>query len=76
MKKYNWLFLFLVTFVGFSCNKELDLKPHKIYYDNFYQTGDDALSAVNAVYDVLGSVNQYCNYLWLIQDISSDDCNS
>jgi starch-binding outer membrane protein, SusD/RagB family len=76
MKNIKWLFLFLVSITGFSCTKELDLKPHQIYYDNFYQTGDDALSAVNSVYDVLGSVNQYCNYLWLIQDISSDDCNA
>ena len=59
-----------------SCKKELDLTPHKIYYDNFYQTEADALSAVNAVYDQLGNTNQYSNYLWLIQDIGSDDCNA
>ena len=59
-----------------SCKKELELAPHQIYYDNFYQTEEDALSAVNAVYDVLGSVNQYSSYLWLIQDIGSDDCNA
>jgi starch-binding outer membrane protein, SusD/RagB family len=67
----------LVRMVIFtSCSKELELKPHQIYYDNFYQTEDDALNAVNAVYDVLGSVNQYSNTLWLLQDISSDDCNA
>jgi starch-binding outer membrane protein, SusD/RagB family len=59
-----------------SCTKELETKPHLIYYDNFYQTQSDALNAVNAVYDVLGQVNMYSNYLWLIQDIASDDCNA
>ncbi|MBK7031314.1 MAG: RagB/SusD family nutrient uptake outer membrane protein [Bacteroidales bacterium] len=76
MKKYIWLSLLLLTMMGISCTKDLELEPHQIYYDNFYQTGDDALSAVNSVYDVLGSVNQYSNYLWLIQDIASDDCNA
>jgi len=71
--------IFSITALAFlvmisSCTKELELAPHQIYYDNFYQTEADALSAVNAVYDVLGSVNQYSNMLWLIQDISSDDC--
>ncbi len=68
-------FLVLAMFV-LSCTKELDRKPHQIYYDNFYQTKEDALSAINATYDVLGYVNQYSSYLWLIQDIASDDCNA
>jgi starch-binding outer membrane protein, SusD/RagB family len=76
MKKYLYFSVVTIMMVMISCSKELDLKPHQIYYDNFYQTGADALSAVNAVYDVLGSVAQYCNYLWLIQDIASDDCNA
>lgn len=59
-----------------ACTKDLDQEPHQIYYDNYYQTGDDALTAVNAVYDVLGQVNQYSSYLWLIQDVGSDDCNA
>jgi hypothetical protein len=59
-----------------SCTKELDQEPHLIYYDNYYQTASDALTAVNAVYDALGSVNQYSSALWLIQDVGSDDCNA
>jgi len=59
-----------------SCKKELELEPHQIYYDNFYRTGADAVSAVNAAYDVLGSVSQYSNNIWLIQDIASDDCHA
>jgi starch-binding outer membrane protein, SusD/RagB family len=77
MKKISFIIVVLIVMMAsISCKKELDLTPHKIYYDNFYQTEDDALSAVNAVYDQLGNVNQYSNYLWLIQDIGSDDCNA
>ncbi len=76
MKKISTLFVAILILAAASCTKELDQEPHQIYYDNYYQTGDDALTAVNAVYDVLGSVNQYSSYLWLIQDIGSDDCNA
>ena len=76
MKKIFILPALFILVIFTSCTKELELAPHQIYYDNFYQTEEDALSAVNGVYDVLGSVNQYPNTLWLIQDISSDDCNA
>lgn len=77
MKKIVSILAVLIAITAItSCKKELDLAPHKIYYDNFYQTKGDALSAINSVYDQLGSVNQYSNYLWLIQDIGSDDCNA
>jgi starch-binding outer membrane protein, SusD/RagB family len=77
MKNIPFIAIFFLLLLGaISCKKELDLTPHKIYYDNFYQTDADAIAAVNAVYDVLGSVNQYSNNLWLIQDIGSDDCNA
>jgi starch-binding outer membrane protein, SusD/RagB family len=75
--KYIPLLISMVIIMSVtSCTKELEQTPHQIYYDNFYQSEEDALSAVNAVYDVLGSVNQYSSYLWLIQDIGSDDCNA
>jgi hypothetical protein len=76
MKNILSTFSLILILAATSCTKELDQEPHQIYYDNYYQTGDDALTAVNAVYDVLGSVNQYSSYLWLIQDIGSDDCNA
>jgi hypothetical protein len=76
MKNISFLLLLIILLATASCTKELEQVPHQIYYDNFYQTEEDALSAVNAVYDVLGSVNQYSSYLWLIQDIGSDDCNA
>ncbi len=59
-----------------SCQKELELEPYKIYYDNYYQTEEDAIGAINAVYSLLTYVNQYNSYLWLIQDVASDDCIS
>ena len=58
----------------FSCSKQLDQEPYSINYDNFYQSEEDALNAVNAVYSILTDVNQYNSYLWLIQDVASDDC--
>lgn len=76
MKKIFIIPTLVILVIFSSCKKELELTPHQIYYDNFYQTEEDALNAVNAVYDVLGSVNQYSNTLWLLQDISSDDCNA
>jgi hypothetical protein len=76
MKKIFIIPALFILVIFSSCTKELELTPHQIYYDNFYQTEEDALNAVNAVYDVLGSVNQYSNTLWLLQDISSDDCNA
>jgi hypothetical protein len=76
MKNIATIALLFISVLVTSCQKELDQEPHLIYYDNFYQTGDDALSAVNAAYDVLGYVNQYSSYLWLIQDIATDDCNA
>jgi starch-binding outer membrane protein, SusD/RagB family len=76
MKKIFLLSMLFLALVNWSCKKELELTPHQIYYDNFYRTSSDALNAVNSVYDVLGSVSQYSSYLWLIQDIAADDCNS
>lgn len=76
MKKIMLPVVMILMVAAISCTKELEQEPHQIYYDNYYQTEDDAITAVNAVYDVLGAVNQYSSYLWLIQDISSDDCNA
>ena len=76
MKKNKFITILILLLAMVSCRKELELEPHQIYYDNYYQTGSDALTAINAVYDVLGSVSQYSSYLWLIQDIASDDCNA
>lgn len=76
MKKTFIITLLLTLVLGWSCTKELEVEPHEIYYDNFYQTEADAVSAINATYSLLTYVNQYNSYLWLIQDVGSDDCNA
>ncbi len=76
MKKIISIQLILIVFAVISCHKQLELEPYEIYYDNFYQSEEDAISAINSVYSLLTYVNQYNSYLWLIQDVASDDCNS
>jgi len=73
MKRY-WLLLVLPVLLSAGCEKTLDFTvKDKITLDNFYQNKDDALAAVNAVYNDLGAVELYCSSLWLVQDIASDD---
>jgi starch-binding outer membrane protein, SusD/RagB family len=76
MKKYTILLIVSMLVFLSACEKQLEIEPHEIYYDNFYQTEDDALTAINAAYSVLSYVSQYSNNIWLVQDISSDDCNA
>ncbi len=76
MKKIFTITAVLSLIMVLSCQKQLELEPHRIYYDNYYQTQEDAVGAINAVYSLLTYVNQYNSYLWLVQDISSDDCIS
>jgi starch-binding outer membrane protein, SusD/RagB family len=76
MKKIITISLILSLIMVISCQKKLEIGPHKIYYDNYYQSQEDAIGGINAVYSLLTSVNQYNSYLWLIQDVSSDDCIS
>lgn len=76
MKILRYTSLVLVALLLFACSKQLDQEPHKIYYDNFYQTEEDAVNAINSAYSLLTYVNQYNSYLWLIQDVASDDCDA
>lgn len=73
MKK-QLLFFTLILILAGGCEDALDFPVRdKITLENFYQNEDDAIAAVNTIYDVLGAVELYCSSLWLIQDISSDD---
>lgn len=76
MKRITIIILAISSIVVISCQKQLELTPHRIYYDNYYQTQEDAVGAINAVYSLLSHVNQYNSYLWLVQDVASDDCNA
>ncbi len=75
MKTYRFILIALI-FSFSSCEDALDLKPMgSLTVENYYQNGDDARAAINAIYDVLGYVNQYNSSLWLLQDVASDDCD-
>jgi len=76
MKKILAITFGLSLIIVISCQKKLELEPYEIYYDNYYQTQEDAVGAINAVYGLLTNVNQYNSYLWLVQDVASDDCKS
>ena len=76
MKKILAIPTIILLILAFSCQKQLELEPHSIYYENYYQTQEDAIGAINAVYSLLTYVNQYNSSLWLLQDVSSDDCIS
>lgn len=72
--KRLWLLFIVAVILSAGCEKTLDFTiKDKITLDNFYQNKDDAIAAVNAVYNDLGAVELYCSSLWLIQDIASDD---
>ncbi|RLD43579.1 MAG: RagB/SusD family nutrient uptake outer membrane protein [Bacteroidetes bacterium] len=76
MKKIFAISILSAVIMIISCQKQLEFQPKQIYYDNYYQTSEDAVGAINAVYSLLTYVNQYNSYLWLVQDIASDDCDA
>jgi hypothetical protein len=60
-----------------GCEESLDFEvKNKLTLDNYFESEDDAVAAVNAVYDALGDVDLYKSRLWLVQDIASDDCDA
>ncbi len=76
MKKAILYISILLLFVV-ACEETLDFEvKDKLTLENFFMTADDALASVNGIYDVLGQVNMYNSSMWLIQDISSDDCDA
>lgn len=75
--KRHWFFIILAAVLVTGCEEALDFTvKDKITLDNFYQTEEDAIAAINAIYNDLGAVELYCSSLWLVQDISSDDFNA
>ena len=76
MKKSILYISILLLFVV-GCEESLEfVVKDKLTLENFFLTADDAMASVNGVYDVLGDEDQYNSSLWLIQDISSDDCDA
>ena len=75
--KNTFIYFLLLLFISTGCEESLDFEvKDRITLDNFFQDEDDALASVNAIYDALGEVGLYNSNLWLIQDISSDDCDA
>lgn len=76
MKKAILYISILLLFVV-ACEETLEFEvKDKLTLENFFMTADDALASVTGIYDVLGQVNMYNSSMWLIQDISSDDCDA
>ena len=76
MKKYFIMPMIALAILA-GCEESLEFEvKDRITLENFFQSREDAIAAVNAVYDVLGAVDLYCSSLWLIQDIASDDCDA
>lgn len=64
---------FFVLFWTSSCDV-LDQVPQSNFTpDNFYKNVDDALAAVNSVYDPMNSPDMYNQVMWIIQDQATDD---
>jgi len=76
MKKSIFYISILLLFVlGCEDSLEFEVKD-KLTLENYFQSETDAIASVNGIYDALGDVNLYNSSVWLIQDISSDDCDA
>lgn len=78
MKKYiSILFAIgLVLFTAQSCNEDdlLDLdNPNELSSSTFYQTGEQALSAVNVVYNSFQSTDLYRRRYFFVHDLLSGE---
>lgn len=69
--------LILLLFVTWGCQDQILDKqsPNEVTAANFYKTQDDAVAAINAVYDPLQYRGLFKNSYWSIGDITSDDAD-
>jgi hypothetical protein len=68
----NIFFSLFIALTYTSCNL-LEEKPSDfITPDKFYKTGEDAIAAVNAVYDRLGSGGPYAQPLLMLTELTAD----
>lgn len=75
LKINKYLIVGVMTITLVSCKQDfLDLDPNdRITTENFYQSQDDAISAVNSIYQPLTGLY---NYMWQFGDIMSDDTDT
>ncbi len=74
MKNRTHIWLFIVfLFISFACSDFLDEDLQGVYSsDTFYKTKEQAISALNATYEIMAftTIN---NCLWVFGDVASDD---
>lgn len=83
MKKYIQLSLILslLTIGVFACKGLLDENPKdQVFVDNFFQTENDAIAAVNSIYSILNSTStpptfggMYHSSYWVVAGLASDE---
>jgi len=84
---YNFIkpaaFVLLLTMITPSCKKFLTEDPKNVVaVTNFYQTEQDAVFAVNAIYAWLNSISSgtyagvYLNSFWVTAGLASDEMNN
>ncbi|MBV6642658.1 MAG: RagB/SusD family nutrient uptake outer membrane protein [Cyclobacteriaceae bacterium] len=76
MKKYIFLTLIMVGLV-FACEESLNVQnPNSLTPDSFFQTEQQAISSVNAIYAGLQANNLYNREYFFLHDLLSDDNQS
>lgn len=79
MKKHTFkLFLFsIVGLVFYSCDDELNVTdPNRLSTESFYETQDDAIASVDAIYNVLITDGLYQRMTPVLGDSRSDEVRS
>lgn len=72
MKKLIYIFLIAFTFA--ACEDILDKEPlGRLDAGSFFQTANDAVSAINAAYEPLLFNNNNNNFFWAMGVVTSDD---
>ena len=73
-KSFLYSLMLVLIFSGMSCSKFLTKDPQGVYPTNqFYQTSDQAIVAINAAYQPLNFKSATQNPLWVFGDVASDD---
>jgi hypothetical protein len=74
------LILTLVGTMAFalSCNDNIldQANPNEFTADSFYKTNDQVVSAVNAAYSSLQSLDLFCREYFFLHDMRGDDVQS
>lgn len=73
-KSFLYSLITVLIFSEMSCSKFLTKDPQGVYpADQFYQTSDQAIVAINSAYQPLNFQSATQNPLWVFGDVASDD---